>query len=87
MRILSHTGYLKQLYLCCLNFIIAYMFTILIKKHGANQFIGSVKEIPLLGKLEGSDSAVLISRFKEELQFLIKDCPELQSTKINVTNK
>lgn len=60
------------------------MFTILIQQENTNQFVGTVKELPIMGKLKAERCEVLIDRFHEEISFLIKDRPDLSKAKIEV---
>jgi hypothetical protein len=59
------------------------MFTIVIRK-AEDGFIGRIKEVPLLGQLQSANWELLAKWFKEEIQFLVKDRPDLQSALIRV---
>ena len=62
------------------------MFTILIRKEG-NGFIGTVKEVPLLGQLESENADLLVTRFKNEISFLVKGRPDLENAEVRVNFK
>jgi len=59
-------------------------FTILIRKVEGDRFVGTVKEVPLLGQLQGRDSELLADQFRKEIQFLLTGRPDLERAGIEV---
>ena len=62
------------------------MFTIVIKRHECG-YVGIVKEVPLFGQLQSENSELLAKRFKREIQFLVKDIPDLENADVRVILK
>lgn len=60
------------------------MFTIHISAADDKNFVGLVKEIPMMGQLKATTPAELIQRYKQEINFLIKDRPDLQPAIIQI---
>ena len=55
------------------------VFTILIQQSPTRPYIATVKELPLLGRLEASESGALVTRFQREICFLFKDRPDIKA--------
>jgi hypothetical protein len=60
------------------------MFTIFVLQKGKSEFVGSIKEVPLLGKCQATSSEELVEHFKKEIKFLTKGRPDLKRAKIDV---